>query len=139
MNSKVAGFMFVVIIVIAGFIFVLNSSTFNNLTKGFTSTSSSTHSGFFSGKGFFPIPQIPQNQGLNFSSFQGQPVVGSQHNTEIGSSGNTQNSVPADIPAGFTAKQISPSYHKVRISSVNRGFSNTLGSIRLSASFDGSG
>lgn len=144
MNSKVAGLMFAAIVTIGGAVFVFNTPAFSSLTKSFSSSNSSSSSGTTSThSGFFPIPQIPQGHGLDLSGMQGSaPSSGNgeqSNNAEIISQGNTQASVPTDIPAGFTAKQISPSYHKVRISSVYAGFSNSAGSIRLSASFDGGG
>ena len=41
----------------------------------------------------------------------------------------------ADIPAGFTASQLSPYFHKVRLSSVSAGSSYSIGQISLYASF----
>lgn len=43
-----------------------------------------------------------------------------------------------DIPKGFTAKDISPYFHKVRISSVSPGSASFYGQISLSANLSGS-
>lgn len=47
---------------------------------------------------------------------------------------------PSDIPTGFTASDISPYFHQVRLSRVSAGYSyNSSGQVSLSANFSGSG
>lgn len=63
----------------------------------------------------------------------GTPQTANNINPAVGTSTATSTPVPTDIPAGFTASQLSPAFHQVRLGGVSYGGFGYYGQITLNA------
>ncbi len=131
MGAKIV--IIIIIIVALGLGLYLYSS--GVLVKGIhigslTATSTSSQSSFWSSLGFSgfhpPVgPSIPPGQQQSPS----QTVISAP---SAGSGTTTATINPADIPAGYTAAQLSPYFQQVRLAGVSPGTSYYYGTITLS-------
>jgi len=97
-----------------------------------TSTSSSSSTGWSSFWSFLGFSGLHAPAGPAAPHQQAPPPLGGTTTP----SGATSTINPADIPAGFTAAQLSPYFHEVRFGTVSAGTSYYYGTITLSTYFN---
>jgi hypothetical protein len=123
------GFIFIMIIILGVCLFLYTSGIFTKGITGFNSlfaVSSSTS--------LFPSGGSSTVQGP--SSPLGPPPP---DQTTISTPSPTSTINPANIPAGFTAAQLSPYFQEVRLGGVSAGSSYYYGTITLNAYFNATG
>jgi hypothetical protein len=130
MNGKIIVFIIILIVALGIGLYLYSSGTFANGLKGFdslVSTSSSTFSFFSFGSSTIvhgpstPVgPSAPQQTTISAPSSGGSS-----------GSGTTSGINPANIPAGYTAAQLSPYFHKVLFGGVSAANFYSYGTITL--------
>jgi hypothetical protein len=119
MTPKIFGILFL-IIAVGAIVFLGRSGVVDKLMSLGTSSSSS-------GTVLAPVFHLPnQNYGANVPSYSYTPPPASPQ-----PSSSQQSISPSDIPAGFTASQLSPYFHKIRFSSIWAGSYYSYGQISI--------